>query len=71
MKAKDKLVEALTRAGASQTMVEAAAQGRYDDFESHFPTPLMDLVYDCRVAGLDDIAHRAMEGEFDATRGNE
>jgi hypothetical protein len=65
MSAKEKLAEALTRAGASPEMVAYARRGGYADFESVSATPIMDLVNDCRVAGLNDIARRAMNGEFD------
>ena len=65
MSAKTKLADALTRAGASAEMIADATNGRYADFESESATPIMDLVRDCRTAGLDDIARRAMDGEFD------
>jgi hypothetical protein len=65
MNARERLAEALTKAGASPSMIEAAARGRYADFESHSATPISDLVYDCRTLGLDEIARRAMDGEFD------
>lgn len=66
MTAKEKLVEALTQAGASAEMVAYAAGGGYDDFESQSATPIMDLVRDCQKAGLKTIAQRARRGEFDA-----
>jgi len=66
VKAKEKLAQALTKAGASADMVDAAARGEYDDFESQSATPIMDLVRDARRAGLDEIAKRAMNGDFDA-----
>jgi hypothetical protein len=47
-------------------MIDDASRGRYDDFESDSATPIMDLVRDSRAAGLDDIAQRAINGEFDA-----
>lgn len=65
MNAKEKLADALTKAGAPEIMVDAAKRGRYGDFESDSATPIMDLVRDCRAAGLDGIAQRAMDGEFD------
>ena len=68
MKTKDRLAEALTKAGASGTMIDRAVSGQYDDFESNSPTPVMDLVRDCRGAGLDDVALRAISGEFDGTK---
>ena len=66
MKAKEKLAQALTKAGAAADMVDAAERGEYDDFESQSATPIMDLVRDARRAGLDEIAKRAMNGDFDA-----
>jgi hypothetical protein len=66
MSAKEKLTEALMRANAPVEMVKDASRGRYDDFESDSATPIMDLVRDSRAAGLDDIAQRAMNGDFDA-----
>ena len=65
MTAKEKLVAALREAEASDTMIEYAQSGGYDDFESDSATPIMDLVRDCRNAGFDDIARRARNGEFD------
>jgi hypothetical protein len=66
MNPKEKLAKALTEAGASPAMIEDAKSGRYDDFESDSATPIMDLVRDCRAAGLNDIAKQAMNGAFDA-----
>lgn len=66
MNAKEKLAAALTEAGAPPRMIVDAQRGRYDDFESESATPIMDLVRDCRAAGLNHIAERAKQGEFDA-----
>lgn len=68
MKTKEKLAGILNEAGAPIGMVVAASDGEYDDFESKSPTPINDLVRDCRKYGLNDIATRAMNGEFDATK---
>lgn len=65
MNAKEKLADALTKANAPPAMIDDARRGRYADFESDSATPIFDLVRDCRAAGLDDIAQRAMGGEFD------
>lgn len=65
MNAKERLTAALTEAGAPEYMVQDARHGRYADFESDRATPIMDLVRDARMLGLDDIAKRAMNGEFD------
>jgi hypothetical protein len=56
VKTTDRLAEALRQCGC------------YDDFKSESPTPIADLVRDCRANGLPDIAERAIAGEFDATR---
>jgi hypothetical protein len=66
MKAKERLVAALTKAGADQKMIKYASMGGYDDFESGSPTPIMDLVRHAQMRGLTDIANRAMDGEFDS-----
>lgn len=66
MNAKERLVTALTEAGAPDGMISKAKRGWYDDFESEIATPIMDLVRDCREAGLNQIAERAKKGEFDA-----
>lgn len=42
-----KLVAALTEAGAPQAMIDDAARGHYDDFESDIALPIMTLVRDC------------------------
>jgi hypothetical protein len=66
MNAKEKLAAALTEAAAPAWMIVEAKCGRYDDFESESATPIMDLVRDCHAAGLNHIAERAKDGEFDA-----
>lgn len=67
MGTKEKLVTALTNAGAPDDMLNKARVGYYDDFESAIATPITALVADCRAAGLNDLAARAMRGDFDAT----
>ena len=64
----DRLVSALTEAGAPKAMITAACAGCYDDFASESAAPIMDLVRDAKAAGLHKIARRAMDGDFDATR---
>lgn len=64
----DKLAEALSLAGAPQDMIERALAGYYDDYKSPLPAPIVQLVADARSHGLPDIARRAMDGEFDATK---
>lgn len=68
MSTKEKLISALTNAGAPQSMVNKARAGYYDDFESPIATPITSLVLDLRAAGLNDLAVRAMDGDFDATK---
>jgi hypothetical protein len=65
MNAKDRLAEALIEAGATDIMVNDARRGRYADFESESATPISDLVRDCRLYGLDNVAIRAINGDFD------
>jgi hypothetical protein len=65
---KERLACTLEKAGAPLIMVNAARSGRYDDFESESVTPIVDLVNDLRAFGLHDLAHRAMNGEFDGTK---
>ena len=67
MKTKDRLAEVLKVAGAPAEMIEKAQGGFYGDFSSPLAMPITQLVRDCRSAGLDDIARRAIAGEFDAT----
>ena len=64
----DRLVAALEAANAPKAMITAAKAGCYDDFLSESGTPIMNLVRDARAAKLPDIAQRAMDDEFDATR---
>lgn len=63
----ERLATALADVGAPAAMIEKARTGQYDDFKSSSATPISDLVHDALHAGLDDIARRAMDGEFDAT----
>jgi hypothetical protein len=60
-----RLTLALREAGAPQDMIDRAATGYYGDFTSPLPFPISRLVKDARAAGLDAIARRAMDGEFD------
>jgi hypothetical protein len=58
----------LEAASAPQAMINQARKGYYDDFKSDLATPIVQLVQDARKAGLEGIAERAMNGEFDATK---
>lgn len=48
-------------------MALKAAQGVYDDYESELATPCVQLVTDLKAAGANDLAARAMNGEWDGT----
>ena len=67
MKTKERLALVLESLGRSEMAAEART-GRYDDFESDSVTPIMDLVRDLQALGHDDVAGRAMDGEWDATK---
>jgi hypothetical protein len=67
MSTKEKLVKELEANNAPEWMVKNARNGMYDDFETTLPTPLSQLVTDCRKAGLVDVALHAMRGDFDAS----
>lgn len=64
----ERLARALEEAGAPESMIEAARAGIYDDFKSPLARPITTLVRACQKAGLIDLAHRAMNGEFDGTQ---
>jgi len=49
-------------------MAAKAKTGYYDDFRSPLATPIVQLVVDLTRAGHLDLAERAKEGEFDATK---
>lgn len=63
----ERLAEALRQAGASPEMIASALAGHYDDYKSELFCPIRQLVADARKAGLEDIAQRAIAGDFDAT----
>jgi hypothetical protein len=44
-----------------------ARTGKYDDFKSPFPNPIGELVQRFHRLGEDELARRAMAGDFDAT----
>lgn len=67
MSTKERLAKELTDAHAPEWLIRNAQNGMYDDFESSEVNPIMTLVQDCRCAGLEPIAQRAMNGEFDAS----
>ena len=63
--AAERLAAALTGAQASGDMIDRAAKGFYGDFTSPLATPISELVMECKSKGMNDIAERAMNGEFD------
>lgn len=65
---KDKLAKALKEANAPKWMIDRALIGYYDDFEGTIAMPIVVLVNDCHDNGLEDIADRAKDGEFDSTK---
>ena len=67
MSTKERLAQVLHAAGLFD-MEKAARAGRYDDFESESATPMMDLVHDLQALGRNDLAARAINGEFDSTK---
>ena len=67
MSTKEKLTKELEANNAPDWMVKNARNGMYDDFDSTSPTPITQLVTDCRKAGLVDVALHALRGDFDAS----
>lgn len=65
----EKLAQALEALedAALTPMIERARAGYYDDFKSPLPTPLIQLYKDLIQAGYPAMAHRVVEGDFDAT----
>jgi hypothetical protein len=66
--AQAKLVDALVVAKAPPDMINAALDGRYDDYRSDVGDNIGQLVRDARAADLEAIAQRAIDGEFDGTK---
>jgi hypothetical protein len=64
---KERLAQVLHAEGLFE-MERSARAGRFDDFESESATPIVDLVTHLRAAGRNDLAARAMVGEFDSTK---
>lgn len=48
-------------------MIIKARAGFYDDYKSHLPTPIMQLVLDLIEAGETELAELAKRGQFDGT----
>ena len=67
MKTKERLTQDLEKANAPAKMIEWARNGFYDDYESPIAFPIQQLAADAKSVGLDDIAKKAMNGEYDGT----
>lgn len=67
MRTADRLVKDLEQAKAPAKMIDWARNGFYDDYETVIAFPIQQLVADAKAAGLNDIAQKAMNGEYDAT----
>jgi len=66
MKTKEKLAAVLRDAGL-MVLAEEADLGRFDDYESESGSPIADLVRALRSCGREDLAQRAIDGEWDGT----
>lgn len=65
MKAASRLVMALAEAKAPEALIERARKGYYGDFTSPLTFPISALVAELQQLGLNDLARRAMHGDFD------
>jgi hypothetical protein len=65
----EKLAQALEATGDANLaqMVQKARAGYYDDFKSELALPIIQLIADLRDKGHEELAQRAMSGEFDST----
>ena len=63
-----RLARVLKENGCPDRMVERAAAGYYDDFESELELPCVQLVADLEALHKFALAKRARAGEFDATK---
>jgi len=62
------LIKVLQDADAPREFIDRARRGDFHDFKSQSATPINDLIAVCHKYGLNEIAQKAMEGEFDATQ---
>lgn len=58
---------AVLREASLLSLAGEALLGRFDDYESESATPIMDLVNELRSCGREDLARRAIGGEWDGT----
>lgn len=63
-----RLARDLTEAGAPPEIVSDALASRYDDYKSELAAPCGQLVADLRAAGREDLASRAIGGEWDGSK---
>ena len=68
MNSKQKLAQALKEANSPGYLINRALSGYYSDYDSDLETPCVQLVNDLTSLGLIELASRAKEGEFDATK---
>ena len=52
-----------------RNLLARAQRGAYSEYFGEFPAPITQLVEDLRAAGAEDLAQRAIDGEFDADSG--
>lgn len=62
-----KLGAVLSKEGFPKRIVRQAYAGHFDDYKSPLATPIVALVQLCRSLGREDIAARAINGEWDGT----
>ena len=66
-KTKERLAQVLHAAGQFD-LEKQARVGVFDDYESESATPIIDLVRALTAAGCPELADRARNGEWDATK---
>ena len=71
MRTRDKLVAAIAEYntdGKHDKLAARAATGEFDDFADTHVCPITELHRLCRKYGLNELAERVANGEFDATK---
>jgi hypothetical protein len=63
----ERLAQAMREAGCPADAIALALSGHYDDFKSSIELPMVQLVNDLRANGFNNLADRAIAGEFDST----
>lgn len=64
----DLLVKDLLELNAPSEIISKAKSNQYHDYKSDSATPIFDLVNDCIKAGLSEIAEKAKQGVYNATK---